>query len=301
MSEMMNVLVSGASGLVGRSLVRSLTAKGHAVRRLVRRRSTDKDAAFWDPAAGLVDDFALDGIDAVVHLAGENIGSGRWTEALKRRIRDSRVEGTRLIAEAVARCEVPPALISASAVGYYGDRGDEAVAVGSSPGEGFQAEVCRDWEAAAQPARDRGARVVHPRLGVVLSRLGGALQRMLTPFRLGFGGVVGSGRQVMSWIHLDDVVGVLEHALTRPDLAGPIDAVSPRPVTNRELTKTLGRVLRRPTIVPMPAAAVRLALGEMGEALLLASTRVDSAGLLASGFAFRFPDLEAALRHEVCK
>ncbi len=302
------VLISGSSGLVGSALARSLRAAGHQVPRLVRRRPTTPDAVspkgngrelFWDPAAGALDSGALDGVDAVVHLAGENIAGGRWTAAMKRRISESRVAGTGLIARAVAAADPPPVLISASAIGYYGDRGDQQVDEQSVAGEGFLAGVCRRWEAATEPAAEGGARVVCPRIGVVLSRRGGALKKMLTPFRLGLGGVVGSGRQVISWIHLDDLVGVIEYALSHPDLSGPLNAVAPDPVTNRELTRTLGRVLRRPTLVPMPAPLVRLVFGEMGQELLLAGIRVAPARLVASDFVFRFGDLESALRHEL--
>lgn len=295
----MRVLISGASGLVGSALVPSLEAAGHRVRRLVRQRCEEPDAAFWDPAAGTLDAGALDGVDAVVHLAGESIAAGRWSAEVKRRILESRVEGTGLIAEELAALEAPPALVAASAIGYYGDRGDEPMDEESPSGEGFLAEVCRRWEAAAQPARDAGSRVVHLRIGMVLSRRGGALQRMLTPFKLGLGGTVGDGRQFMSWIHLDDLVAVIEHALADGELAGAVNAVAPQPVSNREFTRTLGRVLGRPTLVPVPAPLVRLAFGEMGSELLLASTRVVPARLEGAGFAFRFPELEAALAHEL--
>ncbi len=295
----MRVLISGASGLVGSALVPSLEAAGHRVRRLVRQRCEEPDAAFWDPAAGTLDAGALDGVDAVVHLAGESIAAGRWSAEVKRRILESRVEGTGLIAEELAALEAPPALVAASAIGYYGDRGVEPMDEESPSGEGFLAEVCRRWEAAAQPARDAGSRVVHLRIGMVLSRRGGALQRMLTPFKLGLGGTVGDGRQFMSWIHLDDLVAVIEHALADGELAGAVNAVAPQPVSNREFTRTLGRVLGRPTLVPVPAPLVRLAFGEMGSELLLASTRVVPARLEGAGFAFRFPELEAALAHEL--
>lgn len=295
----MKIVISGASGLVGSALVDSLRIGGHEVCRLVRRPAEIPDEATWDPVASTLDAGALEGADAVVHLAGENISRGRWTKAFKQRVLDSRVLGTRLIAESVAAADPPPALVSASAIGLYGDRGDEAMSEESSAGEGFLADVCRQWEAAAQPAVDAGARVVRLRIGVVLSRYGGALARMLTPFRLGMGGVIGSGRQVVSWIHLEDLVGVVEHALADSDLSGPVNAVAPRPVTNRELTSALGRALKRPTLVPMPAAIVRLIFGEMGDELLLTSTRVEPRRLLDSGFSFRFPDLASALRHEL--
>ena len=297
----MKILISGASGLVGSALSDALVLDGHEVRRLVRRRPVAAGEAFWDPATGDLDAEAMTGIDAVVHLAGENIAGGRWSAAFKRRVLDSRVAGTRLVAEAIARAEVPPALISASAIGYYGDRGDALMDEESTPGEGFLAEVCQQWEAAAQPAVSSGSRVAHLRIGVVLSRAGGALARMLTPFRLGLGGVVGDGGQFVSWIHLDDLVASVVYLVNRDDLAGPFNAVAPGPVTQRQLTRVLGRVLRRPTMVPMPAAVVRLVFGEMGEELLLSSTRVAPARLTDSGFTFRFSSLEAALRHELAQ
>jgi hypothetical protein len=233
----------------------------------------------------------------VVHLAGENIAAGRWTPARKEAIRRSRVDGTRLLAGALARLDRKPrVLVSASAVGFYGDRGDEPLTEASAPGSGFLAEVCLAWEAATAPARDAGVRVVTPRLGMVLARDGGALAKMLPPFRLGLGGVIGSGRQWVSWIALPDLVAALRHLLARDDLAGPINAVAPEPITNREFTKTLGRVLRRPTLFPLPASLVRLLLGEMGEAALLGSTRALPAGLQASGFRFSTPELEGALK-----
>ncbi|MEM7582957.1 MAG: TIGR01777 family oxidoreductase [Acidobacteriota bacterium] len=295
----MNVLISGASGLVGRALTASLRSDGHQVRRLVRRQPVASDAAFWDPAAGVLAEDALDGIDGVVHLAGENIAGGRWTRAFKQRVLDSRVAGTRLISEAVASCDVPPTLISASAIGFYGDRGAQRVDEDAPSGEGFLAEVCRQWEAATQPAEDAGARVVKLRIGVVLSTEGGALQRMLTPFKFGLGGVVGNGRQVVSWIHLIDLVAAIEVALEDPELSGPVNAVAPEPVTQRELARTLGRVLGRPTLAPLPAIAVRMIFGEMGQELLLASTRVAPKRLEATAFPFRFETLEPALRHEL--
>ena len=232
-----------------------------------------------------------------MNLAGESIAARRWTGSVKERIRRSRVDGTRLLAETLGRLtRRPQALVSASAVGYYGHRGDEPLTEESPPGSGFLAEVCREWEAAADPARAAGIRVVHPRLGVVLAGQGGALPRMALPFRLGVGGVIGSGRQYWSWIEVGDLVRAIELCLALDTLAGPVNAVAPIPVTNREFTRALGRVLRRPTLVPLPAAAVRLLLGEMGRALLLDSARVLPRRLERAGFRFRHPDLEAALR-----
>jgi uncharacterized protein (TIGR01777 family) len=232
-----------------------------------------------------------------VHLAGENIAE-RWTPAKKVQIRDSRVKGTELLSKTLAGLSSPPAvLVSASAVGYYGDRGEEPLTDDSAPGRGFLAEVCQAWEAATEPARERGIRVVRLRLGVVLSAAGGALAKMLPPFRLGLGGRLGSGRQYVSWIALGDVVGSIQHAIVTGGLQGATNAVAPRAVTNQEFTKTLGKVLARPTAIPLPAFAARLMFGEMADELLLASARVQPAKLLASGYQFRHPELEAALRH----
>ncbi|MCS6851549.1 MAG: TIGR01777 family oxidoreductase [Gemmataceae bacterium] len=295
----MNVLVSGSHGLIGSALVPLLTSGGHRVRRLVRvPAQAEGDAIAWDPERGLLDAAQLAGIDAVVHLAGENIASGRWTAAKKLRIRDSRVGPTRRLCEALARGTPPPrVLVSASAIGYYGSRGDELLTEESPPGSGFLATVCLDWERATQPARDAGIRVVNLRIGVVLSPAGGALAQMLLPFRLGVGGTIGDGHQFMSWIALDDLIGAIQHVLVTDRLSGPVNAVAPNPVTNREFTKTLGKVLGRPTILPMPAFAARLLFGELADELLLSSARVQPVQLLQTDYVFRFPHLEGALRH----
>ena len=233
----------------------------------------------------------------MVHLAGENIAAGRWTDAKKARLRSSRVGSTRFLSETLAGLtRKPSVLVSASALGYYGDRGDAWVGETDPPAADFFGQLSVEWEAAAAHAAHAGIRVVHPRTGIVLSPTGGALGKMLPPFRLGVGGVVGSGRQYFSWIALDDVVGVIQHLLARSDLVGPVNVSSPEPVTNAELTKTLGRVLGRPTIVPVPAFALRIAFGEVADALL-ASTRMRPQRLLATGYRFRFPELEGALRH----
>jgi uncharacterized protein len=295
---MPDVAVTGASGLLGSALVPALAGAGYRVTRLVRRRPTG-DEIHWDPATGTIESAALEGIQAVVHLAGENIGV-RWTAARKRRIRASRVEGTLLLSRTLAALRQPPqVLISASAVGIYGDRGDELLTESSplpSPPTDFLVQVGKDWEAAAQTATGAGIRVVTPRFGIVLARSGGALARMLPPFRLGLGGPFGGGRQWMSWISIDDVVGVILYALSTESLAGAVNATAPNPVSNREFARTLGRVLRRPTILPLPAAAIRLGLGEMGSVALLQSQRVVPARLLQSGYRFRHPQLEGALR-----
>jgi uncharacterized protein len=299
-NKRMNVLISGSTGLVGTSLIPLLTTGGHEAIRLVRSksRSPSKEMVHWDPESGHIDPEGLEGLDAVVHLAGENIAGGRWTSARKSRILDSRVKGTRLLCESLARAARPPkVVVCASAIGFYGDRGDEELTESSASGTGFLAEVCREWEAAAEPARAKGIRVVHLRFGVILSPAGGALAKMLLPFKMGVGGIVGSGRQYMSWITLDDAVETILHALATDALSGPVNVVAPNPVTNREFTKTLGRVLSRPTIFPMPAFAARLAFGEMADELLLASARVLPNRLRDTAYRFRHEHLEPGLRH----
>jgi hypothetical protein len=295
----MKILVSGSTGLVGSALVPHLSKAGHQAVRLVRKRPAPGEAAiFWDPADGILDAAALEGFDAIIHLSGESIAQGRWTDARKNRIRDSRIRSTELLARRIAGLSRPPqVLLCASAIGFYGDRDEETLKEDSPPGDDFLARLCRDWEAASEPAVRKGVRVVWHRFGMILSPRGGALAKMLLPFRLGAGGRLGDGRQFMSWIVIDDVLGALLHALTVNALRGPVNTVSPRPVTNAEFTRTLGRVLRRPTIIPMPGFAARLAFGEMADALLLASQRVEPARLLASGYRFAYPDLEPALRH----
>jgi uncharacterized protein (TIGR01777 family) len=293
------IVVTGSTGLVGRRLIRELEQADATVIRAVRRPVQDSPRElFWNPESGEIDAGRLDEVDAVVHLAGENIAGHRWTESFKQRIRDSRVKGTRLLSETIARADAKPkALVCASAIGYYGDRGDEALVESAAPGDDFLARVCSDWEAACQPARDAGVRVVNLRIGVVLSAEGGALKKMLTPFKLGLGGRIGDGRQFMSWIALDDVVGAIQFVLANPSMVGPVNVVSPQSVSNSEFTRTLGRVLHRPTIFPMPAFAARLAFGEMADALLLSSTRVVPQALTSTGYAYRWPQLEGALRH----
>jgi uncharacterized protein (TIGR01777 family) len=296
----MKILISGSTGLVGSALMPALQSSGHETIRLVRSSSSgtrpQKGSVIWDPVHGQLNPADLEGIDAAIHLAGENIAASRWTPAQKARIRESRVAGTRLLAETLAKLKAPPkTLVCASAIGFYGDRADQRLNEDSPAGTGFLADTCREWEAAATPAADREIRVVHLRTGIVLASQGGALAKMLTPFRLGVAGIIGSGQQYMSWISLDDLVAVISFALTKGTLRGPVNAVAPNSVTNHEFTKTLGRVLRRPTVFPMPAFAARLAFGEMADALLIASTRVEPNRLIDAGFRFRFPELEAAL------
>lgn len=294
----MNVLVTGSSGLVGRALVGRLAREGHAVSRLLRSAPREPQREFqWDPARGRLDPEVLEGIDAVVHLAGENISSGRWTASRKEAIRSSRVDSTRLIAQALAGLKRRPAVLAcASAIGFYGDRGEEHLYEESGPGAGFLPEVCQAWEAASRPAEEAGIRVVRLRIGVVLAGEGGALPRMLTPFKLGLGGRLGSGRQFMSWIALEDLVSVFALALADSRLHGPVNAVAPSPATNAEFTRALARVLGRPAILPAPAFALRLLFGQMADELLLSSTRVLPRKLKEAGFAYRHPDLEGALR-----
>jgi uncharacterized protein len=294
----MIIAITGSTGLVGSALIGALEADGHTIRRVVRRPTgNDEREIRWDPAGGTIDAPGFKDVDAVVHLAGENVAR-RWTAAAKQEIRDSRVRGTTLLCETLASLTVKPTVIvSASAIGYYGDRGDKPLDESSPPGSGFLADVCQQWEAATTPARDANIRVVNLRIGVVLSPKGGALAKMLTPFRLGGGGVIGSGRQYMSWIALDDLVRAIQFALNASALCGPVNAVAPHPVTNREFTKTLGRVLHRPTILPMPAFVARLAFGEMADEMLLAGARVEPRALSAARFEFNYSQLEPALRH----
>jgi hypothetical protein len=296
-SGSMNVLVTGASGLIGSALVRVLRDAGYSVRRLVRSEPSGESEFRWDPAAGRLDPAAIEGIDAAVHLSGESV-AGRWTGAKKERILQSRVKSTSLLSEALAAQERPPSvLVGASAVGYYGDRGDERLTEDSAAGSGFLADVVKRWEAASEPAARAGIRVVRPRFGLVLSGAGGVLAAMRPPFRLGLGGRLGSGRQYMSWIAIDDVVGVIRESLTNEALSGPVNAAAPGAVTNREFTATLGNVLHRPTLFAVPGLALRLALGEFAEEGLLGGQLVVPARLSAAGYEFRYPRLEDAIRH----
>lgn len=292
----MHVLVSGARGLVGSALTAALRARGAEVLSLTRRPAGAGEIG-WDPEAGRLEPGDLEGLDAVVHLAGEPIAA-RWTAARREAIRSSRVSGTRLLAGRLAGLECPPrVLVSVSAIGIYGDRGEEPLDETSPPGPGFLADVCREWEAAATPASARGIRLVQPRLGLVLAPQGGALARLLPLFRLGLGGPLGRGRAWWSWVALDDVVAVLVRACDEPGLAGPVNLVAPAPVRNGEFARVLGRVLGRPALLPVPPLVLRAAFGQMARETLLAGARVEPARLLDSGYAFRFPELEGALRH----
>ena len=288
----MRVLMSGASGLLGSAIRRSLKADGAEVTGLVRGNGTGPDQIPWEPGRPLTLNSSF---DAVIHLAGESV-VGRWTAAKKARIRDSRVVGTRTLSEAVARMEVKPrVMIAASAIGFYGDRGEAVLTENSNSGTGFLAEVSREWEAASEPAERAGVRVAHIRTGIVLSQHGGALKQMLLPFRFGLGGRLGDGKQWMSWIHIDDHVGAVRFVLHNESVRGPVNFTAPNPVTNAEFTTALGKALSRPAILPAPAFALRLAFGQMADEALLASARVLPERLLSNGYSFRFHELGPAL------
>jgi hypothetical protein len=295
----MDVVISGATGLVGSALARALAGAGHRVLRLRRGGVTSGDDIGWDPDAGRIDAPALEGVDAVVHLAGEGIGERKWTEEQKRRIRDTRRRGTSIVSAAIASRErKPQVFVSASAVGYYGGtRGDQVLTEDSAPGDDFLARVCQEWEQETAPAEDAGVRTVCVRSGIVLARDGGTLPRMLLPFRLGLGGRQGTGRQYMSWISIDDEVGAILHVLRTAALSGPVNLTAPNPVTNADFAKTLGRVLRRPAVLPTPLLPLRLRYGrELVQHLLVEGQRVVPDRLLRAGYEFRHPQLEDALR-----
>jgi uncharacterized protein len=288
------ILVSGVSGPIGTALLPSLDTRGYEVVRLVRGSASGEKQIAWDPEKPLSPD-AVSGFDAVVHLAGESI-MGRWTEAKKKSIRDSRVNGTRNLAQALAQAKLKPKVfVCGSAIGYYGSRADEVLKEASAPGAGFLPDVCRDWEAATRPAIDAGIRTAQIRTGIVLSPKGGALGAMLTPFKFGVGGRIGDGKQWMSWIDVQDMVGAIHHILKNDLLQGPVNMVAPKPVMNVEFTKTLASVLSRPAIFPVPKFAVKLGFGEMGETVLLGSQRVEPAQLVATGYPFRFRELRDSL------
>ena len=294
----MRILITGSSGLIGTALTAALTAQGHTVLHAVRKQPLNgQTQIFWNPNAGILDPAHLQGLDAVVNLAGKNLTEGRWTPENKKAYWDSRINGTRLLSEALAGMSAPPKiLLSASAVGIYGDRGDEPLTETSAPGTGYLAELCLAWEAATQPAAAHGLRTVFLRTGIVLAPSGGALDKMLPIFKLGLGGHIGNGRQYMSWITLDDEIGGIIHALNNDSISGPINLSAPNPVTNRDFTHALARALRRPAVFPVPAFALRMAFGEMADAALLSSTRALPDKLIASGYSFIYTDLEAALR-----
>lgn len=292
------IAITGASGLVGSAVAESFAAEGWEVVPMVRKATEKSNGVYWNPVTGEIEADKLEGVDAVIHLAGDNVGEGRWSEEKKRRMWSSRIDGTRLLAGALAGLKDPPKVwVSASAIGYYGDRGEERLEEGSSAGEGFFAELCKAWEAETAPAREKGIRVVNLRIGVVMDRAGGALPKMVPPFKMGLGGVIASGRQYMSWVSLDDVVGAIRFAVSHEALSGPANATAPSPVTNREFTKTLGRVLGRPTIFPMPGPLAKLAFGaEKANEMLLVSSRIYPAALQAAGYEFKYPELEPCLR-----
>ena len=292
----MKILVSGSHGLVGKALTTSLVNAGHEIVSLVRQSANDSEIE-WHPNQGKINGEQLEGFDVVVHLAGESIASGRWTEEKKRKIRESRVKGTELLSSALARLSQPPStFISASAIGFYGSRGDELLTEESAPGDGFLPEVCVAWEKATGQAEAKGIRTIHPRFGIILDEKGGALERMLTPFRMGVGGKVGNGKQWMSWIALEDVINALRFLIDEPGSEGPVNFTAPLPVTNADFTEALGSVLSRPTLFSVPAFAARLAFGEMADELLLSSAKVEPERLKESGYQFKHPELSSALK-----
>ena len=292
----MKILVAGSSGLIGAALVQRLVDDGNDVLRLVRREASGADEAQWDPVAGSIDAATLEGVEAVVHLGGASIAGKRWNTAYKQEIRDSRINSTRLLSETIARLQPKPAaFLCASALGYYADRADEILTENSPKGEGFLADVTAEWESATAPASEAGIRVCNMRIGVVLSKTGELPRSMLTPFKLGLGGKLGNGRQYMSWVHLDDVVGAFVHALNAPSLSGPVNIAAPNPVTNAEFTRALAKALSRPAIFTVPGFALRIAMGEMAQ-FALGSARLYPLRIIESGFKFRWDDVESALR-----
>ncbi len=300
LTKRMKVLVSGSGGLVGTDLCAFLQHQGNDVYKLVRNKAKiDSKSIYWNPETGEINPTQLEGFDAVINLAGENIAAKRWTPEQKRIIRDSRIKSTTLLSETLARSNhKPKVFISASAIGFYGDRPNEMLHEGAMPSKGdYLSDVCQAWEEAANAARDAGIRVVHPRLGVILSPKGGAMSKLLTPFQLGLGGIIGNGKQSMSWIALDDVIYALNYVLMNEAIVGPVNFTSPNPATNSDFTKTLAKVLSRPAVFPLPSFAAKLILGEMADALLLASTKAKPEVLMEAGFKFSYPNLAEALKH----
>ena len=296
------IVAAGVGGLLGRSLLERLSDQGHRVMRLTRPSSEDStaDQIAWQPSRGELDAAALEGCDAAICMNGANVAGARWTNAYKQTLRESRVQPTRLLARALAGLmRKPKVLLVASAVGIYGDRGDESLTETAEPGSGFLTDLAVDWEAAAEPARVAGIRVVHLRIGVVLSPDGGALEKMLPAFRMGVGGPIGSGRQYMSWIAIEDVIAAIEFCIACEEMEGPVNLVSPNPVTNRAFSRALGRALHRPAFLPLPGFAAKMMFGEMGEALLLGGNRAVPRKLIDAGFQFTVPDLDEALRQQM--
>ncbi|MCL5019639.1 MAG: TIGR01777 family oxidoreductase [Patescibacteria group bacterium] len=295
----LRILVSGSSGLIGSSLVPFLTSQGHTVLRLVRSKSMeDNSSLYWDPIHEIINLSEFEGLDAVVHLAGENIAGGKWTDIQKKRIYESRIKGTRFLCKSLARLTNPPGvLLCASAIGYYGNRGDEILDENSVRGTGFLSDVCHAWEMATEPAIQKGIRTVNLRFGIILSSSGGTLAKMLLPFKMGLGGVLGSGRQFMSWISITDVINSIHYSILNTAIKGPVNIVAPYPLTNREFTKILGSVLNRPTLFSIPAFILRFVFGEMADELMLTSQRIVPAKLKTTGYTFQYPELEGALKH----
>jgi uncharacterized protein (TIGR01777 family) len=289
--------MTGSSGLIGSAFCSKPNSKNLHIVRLVRRASPGTNEIYWNPGLGILDGSSLEGVDAVIHLAGESIASGRWTSEKMKRIRESRIKGTGLLSETLARLSNPPKVfVSVSAIGFYGDRGDERLSETSSAGEGFLAQVCQEWESATAPAIEKGIRVVNPRVGMVLSASGGALAQMLPIYRLGVGGRLGKGHQYMSWIAIDDMVNIIHFAIQNESLNGAVNAVSPNPVPNSVFSKALAKVLSRPNLFALPAFAARFVWGQMADEVLLSSSRAYPDRLEESGFKFAFPKLEDALR-----
>lgn len=296
----MKVLITGASGLLGQALQKSFKDKGYDMLLASRKEPEDDRHIQWSIEDGFTDPEKLEGVDVVVHLAGENVSGLRWTDEKKKAIRDSRVLGTRNVVDAISKLKKKPkTFIASSAIGFYGERGDEEVVESSAAGDNFLAGVCKEWEAESRRAEDAGIRTVLLRTGIVLSKDGGALATMLLPFKMGVGGVVGSGKQWMSWISLDDEIAIINYCIENDNIRGAVNAVAPNPVTNQEFTKTLGEVLYRPTFLPLPEFAVSMIFGEMGDALLLASTKVVPKRLEDAGFEFKYPELKPAIEHAV--